>query len=79
MIYTYYCRSCGYEFTRELSVDKRERPTYEDCPRCSQREIRKMINSPHFRIKGARAANGYSDTVGDVEKFTGKKYEPEDD
>ena len=79
MIYTYYCRGCGFEFSADLSVEQRNNPCSEDCPRCKGREVRKMIDSPHFRVKGACAANGYSDTIGDVEKFTGKKYEPEDD
>lgn len=78
MIYTYYCTQCGLEFSSERSVDNRMAPTFDPCPRCSIMAIRKMIDAPNFKVKGACAANGYSDTVGDVEKFTGKPFEPED-
>lgn len=79
MIYTYYCKGCEIEFVKHLSIADRNNPTTKRCKECGQYNIIKVIESPFFRVHGFAARNGYSDTVGDIEKFTGHEYRPEED
>lgn len=78
MIYTYQCRECGHTFTLDLSVDNRHTPMERACAMCGVKAVTKLMDTPYFKVKGACAANGYSTNIGDVEKFTGKPFEPED-
>lgn len=78
-VYSYRCFSCGYEFEREHAIDNRYLPVHERCPECqAERSVQKLMSPTNFKVKGASAKNGYSSTVGDVERFTGKPYVAED-
>jgi len=49
-IYEYQCRQCGHRLD---ALQKMSDPLLEDCPRCAQPRLRKLLSAPHFRLKGS--------------------------
>ena len=48
-IYEYRCENCKYEFEELIFPDE---PSIEDCPKCKEKEVRQLISTPSFSLKG---------------------------
>ena len=48
-IYEYRCENCKYEFEELIFPDE---PPIEDCPKCTKKEVRQLISTPSFSLKG---------------------------
>lgn len=68
-VYDFECFDC-----KEKVIDALvSRETKMECPRCGRRMTR-LIGAPLFKVHGANAAGGYSDCIGDIEKFQGREF-----
>lgn len=56
--YSYYCEKCKEETEEFFSM--KEKPDYITCPKCKKGKAVSGLSTPHFVIKGASFANGYS-------------------
>jgi predicted nucleic acid-binding Zn ribbon protein len=73
MIYDYSCNCCGLHEEIELSVERRDAWVNLPCANCDEGILLRNISAPHFVVKGANAANGYSTNVADIEKRLGRE------
>jgi len=78
MIYEYECYKCHHRFEEVLSVEDRLLPTFRVCPECGKLSVDKVVSLSSFKIKGFSSKNGFSDDVGDVEKYLGRELTNED-
>jgi putative FmdB family regulatory protein len=44
-IYGFICDDCGHNFDEMLSIENRERPLSENCPKCSKQKVRRSYDS----------------------------------
>jgi putative FmdB family regulatory protein len=49
-IYEYECEACGNRFEQ---IQKFSDSPIEVCPKCGQRQVRKLLSSPAFQFKGS--------------------------
>lgn len=56
--YSYYCEKCKAETEEFFSI--KEKPDFITCSHCKEGMARAGLSTPHFVIKGASYANGYS-------------------
>jgi putative FmdB family regulatory protein len=49
-IYEYACKSCGHVFD---ALQKMNDDALTDCPDCGERELKKLLSAPNFRLKGS--------------------------
>jgi len=79
--YIYLCSHCGLKFERQLSVDMRNLPLIEECPRCQEYEVIKLPSVCTIKVPEGNcgnAANNYSSTHGDSENARARnRGEPE--
>jgi putative FmdB family regulatory protein len=48
-LYEYECSACGNRFEQ---IQKFSDPPVEVCPKCGQREVRKLLSTPAIQFKG---------------------------
>jgi len=48
-IYEYQCENCGYKFDK---LQRMSDAVLKDCPECHQSQLRKLISSTGFQLKG---------------------------
>lgn len=56
--YSYYCEKCKAETEEFFSI--KEKPDFITCSKCKKGKAKAGLSTPHFVIKGASFANGYS-------------------
>jgi putative FmdB family regulatory protein len=49
-IYEYQCNSCSHKFDK---LQKMSDPVLKQCPECGKAELRKLISSAGFQLKGS--------------------------
>ena len=64
--YEYACDACGFEFEREQRITENPIKT---CPRCSERQARRLISATSFVLKGG---GWYSDLYGNAKPAADK-------
>lgn len=58
-------RKCGFCGVIYIDlIEKIEDAKVKICDSCKREELVRVISAPNFFIKGANAANGYSDNAG---------------
>jgi len=77
IVYGYVCDNCEYSFEQgQDSIDLRDVPTTQPCPRCDRHDVRRAIGYGGFTVTEGgcgNAANGYSSTLGDSENFKARQ------
>lgn len=48
-LYEYQCEACGHRFEK---IQKFSDPLVENCPKCGQNEVHKLVSSPAIQFKG---------------------------
>ena len=48
-LYEYECEACGNRFER---IQKFSDPPVEECPKCGEKRVRKLLSSPAIQFKG---------------------------
>lgn len=66
-IYEYRCQACGHDME---AIQKMSDPVLNECPVCSQPELKKLISAAGFQLKGS----GWYET-----DFKGAKKKPAKD
>lgn len=44
--YDYQCQDCDYLFSEIHTIERREQPSKEPCPECSNKSVKKIMSSP---------------------------------
>ena len=48
-LYEYQCDACGHRFEK---IQKFSDPLIDECPKCGQKQVRKLVSSPAIQFKG---------------------------
>ena len=76
-IYGFMCSKCSYGFEQHLSIDERDIPTAQSCPRCNHYTVSRVPGYGGFRLKGfCWSRDNYTRTLGDDPR--GSQYHNED-
>lgn len=65
-LYTFVCKTCGYNWDEQLKVEERDLPLSAACPKCGDYEIYRAVGCAGFQLKGfCWSRDGYARTLGD--------------
>ena len=48
-LYEYHCEACGHRFEK---IQKFSDPLIEECPKCGEKKVHKLVSSPAIQFKG---------------------------
>lgn len=54
-MYEFECNACNHRFEELVSSSSK---TVEECPKCHEKEVRKLISAGSFRSNGSAASPG---------------------
>jgi len=72
MRYEYSCQACRYTYELDCKIEDRDVELANMCSMCGA-PLSRSVGSGNFILKGnCWAKDGYSSTLGDIEKFESK-------